>query len=57
MQVILLTNMLEYLEIHNSFVSDVYMEDISNMLCQFYRLHLEQQFIQQQHYHTRRHLC
>ena len=41
--------MLSYLEILNSFVSDVYMEDIADMICQFHHLQLEQYFIQQKH--------
>ena len=34
--------MLASLEIQNSFVSDVYMEYIANMICQIHHLHLEQ---------------
>ena len=36
------THLLEYLVIHNSFVSDVYMEDIAKIKFQFHHLHLEQ---------------
>ena len=39
--------MLLSLVIHNSFISDVYMEDISDITCQIHHLHLEQYFIQQ----------
>ena len=35
-QGILPTNMLEFLQIHNSSVSDVYMDYISNMIYQFH---------------------
>ena len=41
--------MLASLEIHNNFVSGLYMDDIANMICHIYHLHLEQYFIQQQH--------
>ena len=44
-QVILPLNMLASLAIHNSFVSDVYMDDISAMVCQIHHLHLKQYFI------------
>ena len=37
------------LVIHNSFASDIYMEDIANMICQLLHLHLEQYFIEQKH--------
>ena len=39
--------MLEYLFIHKIFVSDVYMEDISNMKCHLNYQHLGQYIIQQ----------
>ena len=54
-QVILPKTMLEYFEIHSSFVSDVYMEDIPGIICQLHHLHLEKYFIQQQHYLYLRH--
>ena len=43
-------NMIEYMVNHNSFVSDAYMEDISDMICKIYYLHLNQYFILQQPY-------
>ena len=49
--------MLEYLETHNSFVSDVYMDDIADMICQLQHSHLEQYFIQQKHDINFQHLC
>ena len=39
--------MLEYLVDRNSFVSNVYMEDIADMIFHIYHLHLEQYCIQQ----------
>ena len=34
--------MLEYLVTHNSFTSDIYMDDIPEMIYQIHHLHLEQ---------------
>ena len=56
-QGILTTNMLEYLETHNSFASDVYMKDIAEMICQLHHLHFEQYLIQQQCALNWRYLC
>ena len=44
-QEIFLTNMFAYLDIHNSSVLDVYMDDIYDMICKIHRLHLEKYFI------------
>ena len=41
--------MLESLVNLNICFSHVYMDDISDMICQIYHLNLEQYFIQQQH--------
>ena len=41
-QVICTATMLEYLVIHNSFVSDVYMDDMAYMKQELCHLHLEQ---------------
>ena len=41
--------MLTCLDIHNSFVSDVYMDDIADTIRQLYHLHLNQYYIKQQH--------
>ena len=49
--------MLEYLIIHNIFVSGVYMEDIADMKCQLHHIHLEQYFIKPKHDQNFRHLC
>ena len=49
LQGILPTCMLAYLDINNSFVYNVYMDDIVNIICQIHHLHLETYFIQQQH--------
>ena len=40
--------MLVFLVIHNIFIYDVYIEDIANMKCRIYHLHLEKWFIQKQ---------
>ena len=56
-QVILPETMLEYLAIHNSFFSVVYMEDIPDMNCQLYHLHLEIYVIQQKNYQNSQYLC
>ena len=42
-------NYLAYLVICNSFVSDEYLNDIYDMICQNNHLHLKQYFIQEQH--------
>ena len=49
--------MLASLEINNSFVSDIYMDDISKMIRQLRHLHLEQSFIRQKHDLNFLHLC
>ena len=54
---ILPRNILEYLDTHNRFVSDLYMDDIVNMLRQLHHLTLEKQFIEQKHDQNIRHLC
>ena len=41
--------MLAPLDIKNSFVSDLYMEVIADMISQLQHLNLDQKFIQQQH--------
>ena len=41
--------MLTYLETHNIFFTDVYIEDIADMKYQVHRLHFEQYFIQQKY--------
>ena len=41
--------MLSYLVIHNSFVSDVFWEDIADMKFQLHRLYLEQCYIKPKH--------
>ena len=41
--------MLTYLVIHNCFVSDVYIEDISSTECQLHHIHLEEYFIELNH--------
>ena len=41
--------MLESLVIHNSFISDVYIEDIYGMKFQIHDIHPDQYFIQPQH--------
>ena len=46
-----------YLVIHNSLVSDVYMDDIAGMKYFLHHLHFEQYFIQQKHYLNFRHFC
>ena len=56
-QGILPTIMLEHLLNIGCFVSDAYMEDITDMKCQIHHLHLEQYFIQQKHDQNWRHLC
>ena len=56
-QGILPTTMLTSLIIHNHFVSDVHMEDMTDMKCQLRHLNLEKYFIQQKHYQNCRHLC
>ena len=56
-QLILPKNMLVSLVIQKSFVSDVYMDDISGIKYQPYHLHLEQYFIQQRHDQNFQHLC
>ena len=56
-QGILPTNMLASLDIHNIFVSDVYMEDIADTKCQLHTIHLEQYYIQQKNDQNFRHLC
>ena len=56
-QGILLTNMLASLEIHNSFVSDVYMEYISGIICQFRHLYQEKCFIKKEQYLNYQRLC
>ena len=43
---VLPTNMIASLVIHNSFVYDVYMEDIANMKCQLHHIQMEEYFIQ-----------
>ena len=55
-QGIMPTTMLVYLVIDNSFVSDVYMDDISKIKCQVHHLHLDQLFIQPRHDENCRHL-
>ena len=49
--------MFPFFVIHNSFVSDVYLYNISDMKCQIHHLHLEQYFIQQKHNQNFRYLC
>ena len=51
-----LTTMLEYLVIHNSSVTDIYIEDISDMKFQLHQFHLDQYFIQQKQENDCRHL-
>ena len=51
------TNMLAYVVNLNRFVSDVYMDNISNMIYQLHHSHSEQFFNQQQHYENCLHLC
>ena len=51
-QLILATNMVASLFYINSFIADVYMDYIVNVICQIY-----QYFIQQQHDQDFRHLC
>ena len=48
-KVILPTTMLTSLVIHNSFVSDVFVGDISDMKCQLCYIYLKQYFIQPKH--------
>ena len=54
-QEILPTTMFAYLVIYNSFVSDIYMEDIADTKYQLHHLHLEKYFIQQKHDQNFRH--
>ena len=49
--------MLEYLEIHNSFASDIYMSDVAGIICKLHHLHLEKYFIQQKYELNFQHLC
>ena len=49
--------MLEYLVIHSSFFSGVYMEDIVDMKFQLHHLHLGQYFIQLKHDQNCQYLC
>ena len=56
-QWILITTMLEYLVIQNSFISCAFVYDIANMKCELNFLNLENTFIQQKHYLNCRHLC
>ena len=56
-QGILPTTMLAFLVNINSFVSDVYMDNIADTICQIHYSHLEQYFIQQKHDLNFRHLC
>ena len=51
------TNVLESLVIHNSFLSDAYMDDIADLKYQLHRLHLEKYFNQQRHALNCQHLC
>ena len=51
------TTILESLVDINRFVSNVYMDDIANMIFQLHHLHLEQYCIQRQHDQNYRHLC
>ena len=46
-QGIMPTTMLKYLVIHNSFVSEVYIEYKADMICHHHHLYYEQYFIQQ----------
>ena len=56
-QGIIPTTMLAPLLINNSFVSDVYMDDISGMIYQLHHLNFEQDFIQHKHDQNWQHLC
>ena len=49
--------MLASVVIKKRFVSDVYIDDISDVKCQFHLIHLEQYFIQQKPDQNRQHLC
>ena len=49
--------MLSSVVIHNSFFSDVCMDDIANMKYQIFHLHLEQYCIQQKYDQSCQHLC
>ena len=49
--------MLACLVIINSFVIDVYMEDIADMKCQIHHIHLEKVFIQKNQENNCRYLC
>ena len=49
--------MLAYVLVINSFVADVYMNDIANMICQLQCVYLKELFISQQHGQNCRHLC
>ena len=48
-QGIMPTTMLAYLVNCKKIVTNMYMNDISNIICQLYHLHLEQYFFRQQH--------
>ena len=45
------------LAFHNSYGSNVYMDDIADMICHIYHFHLDQYYIQQKHDPNRLHLC
>ena len=49
--------MLSYLVNCNSFISVAYMNDIYDMICQLYHLHLDPYFIKQEHDLNFRYLC
>ena len=49
--------MLASLEILNSFASGIYMDDVSDIICQLQHLYLEQYFIQQKHELNCQYLC
>ena len=45
------------LAFHNSYGSNVYTDDTTNMICQIYHLHLDQYYIQQKQDLNWLHLC
>ena len=56
-QGVLPKTMLLQLVINNGSISDVFMDDISNMKCHFHHLYLKEYFIQQKHDQNCQHLC
>ena len=45
------------LKLHYRSFSNVYVDDIAEMICQIYHLHFEKYYIQQQHDLNLRYLC